>query len=138
MSFTGKWKIKSLATFDPEVGFKKLTVDEILAMPEGEDKEEFMKMVNVMVNITDTKLSMLAPIPADQLEEAKAAGVVVTDDGFGVMEEYDLKVENGAYYYKTSVTGEVMGEEIDPWQELKLDEEGGLSLNPMMTFERAQ
>ena len=39
MSLTGKWKIKSLATFDPEVGFKKLTVDEILAMPEGEDKE---------------------------------------------------------------------------------------------------
>lgn len=134
MSLTGKWKIKSLATFDPEVGFKKLTVDEILAMPEGEDKEEFMKMVNVMVNITDTKLSMLAPIPADQLEEAKAAGVVVTDDGFGVMEEYDLKVENGAYYYKTSVTGEVMGEEIDPWQKIELNADGDFELNPMMTF----
>lgn len=137
MSLTGKWKIKSLATFDPEVGFKKLTIDEVFAMPEGEDKEELVKMVNVMVNITDTKLSMLAPIPADLLEEAKAEGVPVTDDGFGIMEEYDVKVEDGVYYYKTNTTGEVMGEEIDPWQELTLDEEGGLSLNPMMTFERA-
>ena len=30
---TGKWKIKTISTFDPEVGLKTLTLDEVLAMP---------------------------------------------------------------------------------------------------------
>lgn len=133
---TGKWKIKTISTFDPEVGLKTLTLDEVLAMPEGEEKAELMQMANVVFIITEDKFTVTTPIPADQIEEAKASGMTVTDDGLGIMEEYQVKVEDGIYYYLTNTTGEIMGESIDPWQKMELDENGNFVFNPLMLFEK--
>ncbi len=131
----GKWKMKYLATFDPEAcEMKRLTVDEVLAMPDGEEKEELMEMAHAVMEITETSLRILIPIPADQVEEAKAAGAPVTEDGFVITQQSAVKVEDGVYYYDAEMRGEIMGQEIDSWMPLACDEAGDLSLNPMMTF----
>ncbi len=132
----GKWKIKHVAKFDPECGFKKLTMDDILALPDEEEREELLDMCNVVLEITETSFRILQPIPAEEIEEAKAEGIEVTDDGFVVAQNSQVKVENGVYYYNSADEGEIMDEEIDGWEELRCNEDGDLELNPMMTFER--
>ena len=98
MTLLGKWKMKYLATFDPEAcEMKRLTVDEVLAMPDGEEKEELMEMAHAVMEITETSLKILIPIPADQVEEAKAAGAPVTEDGFVITQQSAVKVEDGVY-----------------------------------------
>lgn len=131
---TGKWKIKALATFVPEEGLKKISLDEVNALPDGPEKEELLSIAKAVLDISETKMSTLMAIPADQLEAAKASGAPVTDDGYIVMEECEVKVENGVFFYKNSTQGSIMGEEIDPWQKIELNADGDFELNPMMTF----
>lgn len=135
MSMIGKWKIKSISTFDPEVGLKALTLDEIKALPEGEEKDELMEMANVIFSISETEMVIATPISADQIEAAKAEGAEVTDDGCVVVQRSAVKVEDGVFYYDSETEGTIMGEKIDSWQKLELDENGDLVLNPLMVFE---
>ena len=132
----GKWMIKYLATFDPDCGFKKLSVDDVALMPDGDEKDEFLKLSQTVMEIGETSLSILVPIPEDQIEEAKAEGAPVTDDGFVIAQQSAVKVENGVYYFDSEMQGEIMGEEIDSWQPLTPNEAGELEINPMMTFEK--
>lgn len=133
---TGKWKIKTLATYVPEEGFKKLTLDEVFALPDTPEKEELLKLTSTVMEIDETTLKLLAAIPADQLEAAKAAGAPVNEDGCILIQETSVKVENGDFYYDGRTVGTVMGEDIDPWQKIVLDENGDFEFNPMMTFEK--
>lgn len=133
----GKWKMKYLATFDiEEGGFKKLPVADVFAMPEGDEKDELMEMANAVLEITDTSLKIMVPIDPNEIEEAKAAGAPVTDDGFVIAQQSVVKIEDGVYYFDSEMQGEINGEEIDSWQPLACNDDGELELNPMMTFER--
>lgn len=132
----GKWKIKTLATYVPGEGFKNLTLDEVAALPDGPEKEELLKLSVTVMELSETSLKLLAAIPAEQLEAAKAAGAPVSDDGCILIQETDVKVENGEFYYDGRTVGTVMGEDIDPWQKIVLDENGDFEFNPMMTFEK--
>ena len=76
---------------------------------------------------TDHKMSIMIPVPEDakqEVEEAVAAGEVFMKDGMVVMEQFDWKIEDGKPYYDSQAEGEVLGEKVSPWVELKETADG--------------
>ena len=119
MSFFGKWTAKAIMTFG-EDGPCYLPIEEIRGTELEEDYSDFMNMVVV---ISPESMDTYAQIPEDQIEEAKAEGVPVTEYGV-LVQSNAVKEENGEYFYAMGDEGMVMGEEISPFEKLELDEEG--------------
>ncbi len=117
MSIIGKWKVKKIMSFDEE-GPKLITMEEFEAIPEKD--EEMAQMASSVLDITeDGKLTMMLPIPKEAIEEARAEGAEVTDDGFVIADRFEWKQDGEAL----SCHNESMGTDPMP---LKLDEEGCL------------
>ena len=136
MSILGKWKIYTVTTFDPEVGPKPLTYDEIMALPEDDPNAEMKEFAAAILEITEEALKVWLPIPEEQRAEAAEEGVFVNDDGYACIQEQPVKVENGEYFYDSGEEGEIMGEQIDPWKKIELDENGRFAFNPLMVYEK--
>lgn len=125
MNIIGKWNVVKIAVLDEDFNLKMVTADELNAMPENPEMEEYKTLTSAVIEFTpDNKVLTLVPIPADQLEEAKKEGIAITDDGYCVMDQTDWKEENGKYFYNTGNQGTVLEEEIDPYMPLEVDEEG--------------
>ena len=74
----------------------------------------------------DGVLNTLMFVPEEMKEEAAKHGVVVRDDGYAVIESTEWKEENGKLYYDTKIEGEVLGEKVDSFSEIPVDEDGCL------------
>ncbi len=74
----------------------------------------------------DGTLNTLMPIPEEMAEEAEAEGIVIREDGCGVIESTVWKEENGKFFYDTKVEGEVFGEAVDPFEEIEVLGDGCL------------
>lgn len=88
MEFIGKWHVKK-AMYFTEDGIKHLTKDEIIAI-EGEDAD--LQMFSPIIQFcADGAIKTLVSVPAEELEEAKGAGMEIDADGFAVVEESQWK-----------------------------------------------
>ena len=95
MEFIGKWKVLKTMYFT-EDGVKHLTKEEIIAQ-DGEDAD--LQMFDAIIEFTeDGAVKTLVHVPADQIEEAKAAGMPIDADGFMLVEESEWKEEDGKAY----------------------------------------
>ena len=65
----------------------------------------------------------LMPIPEDlsqkEIDEALASGEFELKDGMILVDKHHWKVENGKNMADIGHEGEVMGEKVGPWEELK-------------------
>lgn len=128
MSIAGKWKVKKIMSFAEEEP-KLITMAEFEAIPEKD--EEMAQMASSVLDITeDGKLAMMIPIPAEAIEEAKAEGAEVTDDGFVIADRFEWLKKDNEYF----CLNESMGTDPMP---LKLDEEGGLEfMGGLLIYEK--
>ena len=127
MNIIGRWNVAKVAMFDENFTLKFVTAAELDAMTDRPEVEEYKQMFSAKVEFTaDGKVLTIVPVPADQIEEAKAEGATLTDDGYVIMDQRDWKEENGRFFYNTGNSGTVMGEEIDPYVPLDVDADGNL------------
>lgn len=95
-------------------------------MPEGEIFEEFAPMANAIFEFTpEGSLDMLLSFSAEELEDAAKHGERVRD-GYFVAESKPWKEVDGKFYYLEDIEGEIMGSEIDPYFEIKVQPDGSL------------
>lgn len=128
MSIIGNWKVKKIMSFG-ENGPELITISEFEAIPEKD--EEMVQMAASVLKITeDGVIQMLIAIPPEAVEEAKAQGAPVTDDGFIITDKFEWLERDGEYY----CLNESMGTDPMP---LKIDGEGGLEfMGGMLIFEK--
>lgn len=134
MSIIGTWKVKNLMTYVPDEGMKSITVEEAKAI----DDEDIQQMAAMMIKITeDSQMVMGMKLPPEMLEEAKAQGAPVTEDGMIIAQQHEWKEENGTYFYLSGNSGTIGDEEISPWEELAVGEDGTLTMmGGMLIFEK--
>ena len=134
MSIIGIWKVKSLITYVPDEGMKSVSVEEAMAI----DDQDIQQMAAMMIKITeDGQMVMGINVPPEMVEEAKAQGAPVTEDGMIIAQQHEWKEENGAYFYLSGNSGTVGDEEISPWEEIAVGEDGTLSMmGGMLIFEK--
>lgn len=53
---------------------------------------------------------------------------MIDEDGFAAIEQTTWKEKDGKFYYDTKVNGEVLGETVDPFTEIPVDENGCLTI----------
>lgn len=73
-------------------------------------------------------MKTLMRVPEDKIELAKSQGAVIDEDGFAAIEQTTWKEKDGKFYYDTKVKGEVLGETVDPFAEIPVDENGCLTI----------
>ena len=76
----------------------------------------------------DGCMNTLMRVPEDKIELAKSQGAVIDEDGFAAIEQTTWKEKDGKFYYDTKVKGEVLGETVDPFAEIPVDENGCLTI----------
>ena len=92
-------------------------------------KEKYLKfapMANAIFEFTpEGSLDMLLSFSAEELEDAAKHGERVRD-GYLVAESKPWKEVDGKFYYLEDIEGEIMGSEIDPYFEIKVQPDGSL------------
>lgn len=122
MNLIGKWSIAQMTHFDEEKGLVWLDAADILA--KDDDKDTQMMLNAVVLIEEDGNITFLSPIPEDiskeELDEALAAGELELRDGLMIVGQNQWKEENGKYLADTGAEGEVLGEKVGPWEEIKI------------------
>jgi len=125
----GLWKMKKVISFDEDFNMKYITMEEMLE--KDDDKDAKIIAISVWDFTPDGNIVMKIPIDKTEytVEQLEAEGMKVID-GYIISDDgKHWKEENGEVYADTGMKGEVLGEKVDGWEKLELDEEG---LLPMM------
>ena len=122
MDLIGKWQVVEVMQFDEEKGMIWTKVSDLLAR-EDADEEAQMFAKTIFLFEEDGSLTMLSPLPEDvsqeEIDEAVAAGEITLRDGQMVTGENHWKVECDKLFADTGAEGEVLGEAVGPWEEIK-------------------
>lgn len=128
MNIIGKWKISEAMVFDKDLKSTWRAAADILA---DDTLEDYVKesVAYRYVFTDDGKALTLFPIPADmpreELDELLSSGEAsLYDDNTIIVEEKEWKEEDGKLLYNTGVKGEVLGEEVSPWTEIRPTADG--------------
>ena len=131
MTYTGKWKLHSVMTFDDNNMPLFLTPEEYLNSPmpyvdESDEEEvahemkERKKLIGVSIKICDDgNLYMLSPLPEGvsqkEIDSAVSAGVIKLVDGATADEPKAWELRDGEFWFDTGIEGEVYDEEVSSW-----------------------
>lgn len=138
MNLIGKWKVKEVLSFSPEKGMEWITVDEIV---KAADDPESIAMYRDTVTVfnedgtVETFMHLPEGCTQEQIDAAIAEGTVIRD-GMIVMETKQWKTEDGKNLYNTENQGEILGEEVSPWVEIK--EVGDMIEIELLRYVRAE
>lgn len=129
MDIIGKWKVKELHLPTPD-GVKVFAPD---ALPEDENFEDIARIAGCVTEFApDGIVYTLMNVPEEFIEAARSEGVEFRD-GMAIMDTTAWKEQDGKFFYDTKIEGEVLGEAVDSFAEIKVDENGCLLYN-METF----
>jgi len=125
MDLIGIWKCVEMNVFDPKTcSIIWKTTEEINADPElRESIGNAFEFVDINADGT-VKWIMAIPedVPQEEIDEALASGELVKyDDNHFAVDIKPWKIVDGVFKYDSGMKGEVLGEAIDPWQEVKID-----------------
>lgn len=120
----GKWIIAEILQFNDETcKVEWVSAEKILAKDEL-DKDTIMLFKTIVVFLEDGAIDFLCPLPEGvsqaEIDAALAAGKLKLKDGLMVMDQKHWKEENGKIMADTGAEGEVFGEKVGPWEELKV------------------
>lgn len=127
MDITGKWRLRSVLRFNED--FEKRWVDVEEAMNDETLDDSDKRMLQSVIDITpEGMIIMMMPLPEnvsqDQIDEAVASGeITLCDNGMFIYEKHPWKEENGCFYFNSGIKGEILGEEIDPWEKLIIEDD---------------
>lgn len=129
VNLVGKWRIAEMLDFNDEKGCFDWVKTEVLLSREDADKDTILFGNMQIVFAEDGTITLLTPIPKgatqEEVDAAVKSGRITLKDGMMLMGENHWKVEDGKNMADTALEGEVMGEKVGPWEELK-EVEGGM------------
>ena len=119
----GKWMVAEAMQFnEKECKLEWAKVEDILSKGEM-DREMTMLMKTVVEFQEDGTIDFFCPLPEGvsqaEIDAAIAAGQLKLKDGMMVMDQKHWKEEDGKILTDTGAKGEVLGEKVGPWVELK-------------------
>lgn len=125
----GKWRVAETMQFnDEKCTVEWVSVESILAKDDL-DKDMIMLLKTQVVFQEDGTIDFFCPLPDGvsqaEIDAAVAAGKLKMKDGMMVMQQKHWKEENGKILADTGAEGEVLGEKVGPWEELK-EVDGGM------------
>jgi hypothetical protein len=132
MNIVGKWTVYEVMSRDDDLNIVWKKKDEMLKQIEPGD--EMAMFLNASLIFTeDGKMLTVAPIPAnvpkEEVDAAVAAGKVkLYGDSMMVFEGKDWKEEDGKFFYDSGTQGEIFGEPVSPWVEIKEVEDGVIEI----------
>ena len=120
----GKWVVAETMQFNDEKGEMEWTSAETILAKEDLDKDMKMLLQTVVVFNEDGTIDFFCPLPEGvsqkEIDAALASGKLKLKDGMMVLEQNRWKEENGKIFTDTGAEGEVLGEKVGPWEELKV------------------
>ena len=119
----GKWRIVESMQFNEEKEcFEWAKVSDILAQ-EDVDEDMVMLLNGTALFEEDGNLVFLSPLPEgisqEEIDEAVASGEMELRDGMMITQQNHWKTEDGKNLADTGAEGEVLGEKVGPWEEIK-------------------
>ena len=134
MNLIGKWKIKEfrIPTLD---GVQVFTPD---TLPESEEYMDYAQMARTLTEFTpDGRMDTLMPVPEELLEQVQNEGMEIRD-GFAVIKSSAWKEQDGKFFFDSEIEGEILGEAVDSFMEIKVLPDGCLLYNmDVLVLERA-
>lgn len=122
INLIGKWQIAEIMQFDEEKGMIWAKASDLFAQ-EDMDEETLMLLKADVLFEENGDLVFLSPIPEgvsqEEIDEAVSAGEITLRDGKMVTEQKHWKVEDGKNMADTAPEGELHGEKVGPWEEVK-------------------
>ena len=123
MDLVGRWKVVEAIRFDENFKPEWASIEEILADEELQPEDKIVYS-SFMDFTEDERVLNLSPIPEDlsqeEIDDVIESGEYELYEGYIKLTEYRWKTENGKYYLDTNIRGEVLGEEISPWEEISV------------------
>ena len=123
INLTGKWNIVESIQFNDEKGCMEWAKVEDFLAKEDVDRELAMLAKSIVLFEEDGNLVFLTPLPEGvsqaEVDAAVAAGKIKLSDGMMLTQQNHWKVENGKNMADTGAEGEVLGEKVGPWEEIK-------------------
>lgn len=123
INLIGKWNIVESIQFNEEKGQMEWTKVEDILAKEDVDRQIAMLMKSIVLFEEDGNLVFLTPLPEGvsqkEIDEAVAAGAIKLRDGMMLTQQNHWKVENGKNMADTGMKGEVLGEKVGSWEEVK-------------------
>ena len=118
MNPVGKWKVKEVISFNENFEMVWKTIDELAASAsEDDDNSVSVYQNSITVFNYNGTVETIMPIPegatAEELEDVEIR------DGMAVIDTKQWKNEDGKNLYNSEIQGEVLGEEVSPWIEIK-------------------
>ena len=123
MNIIGKWKVKKIGVFQPDFSTKMCTPQEIEALEDFEDAEEYLRMASAIVEfLPDGTMNTLFPV-TKELENQLLEESREIVDGFAIMDSTTWKKENEEYFYDTKIKGEILGEKVSSLEKLEIEDD---------------
>lgn len=86
-------------------------------------------MVRTFFEFTpDGRLDTLMPVPEEMVEQAKNEGMEIRE-GFAVIKSAAWKEQDGKFFFDSEIEGEILGEAVDSFMEIKVLPDGCLLYN---------
>ena len=135
MDIIGKWKIREFHIPTPD-GVDIFTPD---TLPDDEQYADYAQMSMALTEFTpDGKMDTLMPVPEEMLEQVKNEGFEIRD-GFAVIKSTAWKEQDGKFFFDSHIEGEILGETVDPFMEIKVLPDGCLLYNmDVLVLERVK
>lgn len=123
MNIIGKWKVKKIGVFQPDFSMKMLTPQEIEALEDFEDAEEYLEMASVIAEfLPDGTMNTLFPVTKELENQLLEEGKEIVD-GFAIMDTTTWKKENEEYFCDTKINGEILGEKVSSFEKLVIEDD---------------
>lgn len=134
MNIIGKWKIKEFHIPTPD-GVQIFTPD---TLQEDEDYMDYAQMARTLTEFTpDGRMDTLMSVPEEMMEQVQSEGMEIRD-GFAVIKSAAWKEQDGKFFFDSEIEGEILGETVDPFMEIKVLPDGCLLYNmDVLVLERA-
>ena len=128
----GKWMVAEAMQFNEEqCKFEWAKIEDVLSKGEM-DREMTMLMKTVVEFQDDGSIDFFCPLPEGvsqaEIDAAIAAGKLKLKDGMMLMDQKHWKEEDGKIMTDTGAKGEVLGEKVGPWEELKVVDGGMIEM----------
>ncbi len=130
MDVIGTWKVKAAQMFDAAtMSLVEKNAEDVLADPsiDESDKKIFAsKFVFKDDGFVYTAFPIPDDMPKEEIDEYLESGEGWLVDGMLGIERKEWKEVDGKVKFNTGTKGEVLGEAIDPWMDIAVNDDGSI------------